>query len=513
MKIFLVALLVISIVIGCNKKVKEPVRDTYRMPLADKVQTLNPRELRALHDDQILKAIFDLLIVTDNDGYLKPSICYRWEISQDFKEYTFFIRNDIVFHDGLPLTARDVLFSLEYEGRKPTLLHKIFMPIEGYDEYYQGRAFNINGIEVLDDYTIKIKLNKPLATFLYTLANSKLVILPLDFHGADEKSFFKQPIGTGQYKFERWNGNELSLVVNDKYFDDKGSIKRFIFTAMGKAEAINAFEKHEVDDLVLYKLTPSEIKRTDINIFKGTAFATQLIFFNVKKPPLDNMYLRLAIRAAIDKRKLIMRCYPNDEVATGIIPKGLVGALDDEHMFDDLNKSVDYYLSKAGMSRRNLPKMIIMRLKEVEDDCFKPTVESMFKTAGLPIEVEVLTFEDCVKRIEHNDYYLLSEWLAARNVEPINIINFFDGRSTHNLSNMNDKEINKLIDDAELARTRSERGKIYRQISEMIIRKAYAVDVQFENRYYLYDNSIHGIINPSPMRYFLRLGELSFANH
>lgn len=508
-----IALLAFTIIAlsGCQDKARQNKYSVYRMPLIDKIQTLNPRKLRIMYDDEIAKSIYGQLIGVDRDGYLVPRVCYKWDVSSDLREYIFYLRKDVLFHDGTPLTAKDILFSFEYEGGNPTLLHKIFLPIEGYEDYYNGIVDKIRGVELIDDYTIKIKLTKSIATFLYTLGNSKIIILPFNFHGIPEDEFFKRPIGVGPYKIERWNDNELSMVVNDKYFGRKGQIDRFVFKVMDKEQAIEAFEKHEVDDLVIYKIRPADIVRTDVKNEKITSFGTHFLFFNVKKAPLDNVNLRLAIRAAIDKEKLITKCYPDDEVANGVIPKGLVGSIDDPHAFDDLNKSVDYYLAKAGLTRKQIPKMKLIRFTEVQDDCFKPTIEDMFRNAGFPIEVVYVTFEDGIEKVERNDYYMLSEWIAARNVEPISILNFFDGRSRHNLSNMNDNEINKLIDIAELARTRSARGEIYRQISEMIVSRAYVVDMQYENRHYIYDKRVKGIENMSPMMNFVGFDDFSFA--
>lgn len=510
---FFSSIIIFISVEACNREASSEKELIYRMPLVENIQTLNPRKMRILYDDQIAKAIYGQLIGVDRDGYLVPRACYKWDISPDFKEYTFYLRDDLSFHDGKPLTGRDVIFSFEYEGMNPTLQHKTFLPIDGYEDYFSRKSNHIKGIELLDDYTIKMSLSKPIATFLYTLGNSKFVILPDKFHGRSEDEFFRKPIGVGPYKFDRWTDNELSMVANDKYYGMRNNIDRFQFLTMSKNEALKAFERHEIEDLAVYKINPADIVRRDVKIEKITSFGTHFIFFNVKKQPLNNMNVRLAIRAAIDKIALVSQCHPDDEVASGVIPKGLVGSIDDNNRFDELNKSVDQYLTMAGITRKQIPKMKLLRFYEVQDDCFKPMIEGMFRKVGLPIEVEYITFEEGIRRVEANDYYMLSEWIAARNVEPISIINFFDGRSSHNLSNMNDDEVNKLIDIAELARTRSARGEIYRQISEMIVRKAYVVDMQYENRYYIYDKRVHGIENMSPMMNFVGFNDFSFVQN
>lgn len=499
------------IIFGCDKKLVTPVRDVYHMPLTDKVQSLNPRQIRIAYDDQIAKSVYGQLIGIDKDGYLVPRVSYKWDVSADMKEYIFYIRNDVVFHDGIPLTAKDVVFSFEFEGKNPTLLHKIFLPIKGYEEYYNGKSDKISGITLLDDYTIKVALARPIATFLYTIGNSKVVILPFNFHGIPEDDFFRKPFGVGPYKLDEWDGDSLSLVSNEQYFGKRGQVKKFVFNVMSKTNAIDAFEKHQVDDLVTYKIRPEEIKRTDVNVNYLSSFGTHFLFYNVRKKPLDNVNVRLAIRAAINRAELVNKCYPYDDIATGVIPKGLIGSMDDPSEFDDLNNSVDYYLAKAGVNRQQIPKMKIIRFTEVYDDCFKPLIEEMFRVAGLPIEVEYVDFEEGIRRVNDGNYYLLSEWISVRNIEPISVINFFDGRSKHNLSNMNDEEINTLIDTAELARTRRARGELYRQISKLIIRKAYVVDMQFENRCYIYDKKVTGVENMSPMMNFVGFNDFSFV--
>lgn len=493
----LISIFIMLSVMSCDHETTTKQMRSYRMPLPDKIQTLNPREVRFLVDNMIMNGIFGQLIGVDRDGYLVPKICYKWEISSDYKEYTFYIRNDIKFRDGIPLTAKDVLFSFEYGGTKPTLIRKLFEAIEGYDEFYEGRSRTIKGITILDDYVVRIRLKKPISTFMYVLASSKLVVLPDKFHGINEKKFFLKPFGAGPYELEKWDASELRLNKVKEYFDNSYNIDEFVFLTMDKASALKAFDNYGVDELVAYHIDPAEIKRTDINSARWNAFTSHLLFFNVNRKPLDNPYLRLAIRAAIDRQRLIDECFPADEVANGIIPRGLVGAIDDVHQFADLNKSVEYYLSKAGFSRKQLPKMKILRFLEMQDSCFKPSIEAMFRKAGLPIEVEYVSFSDGVKKIESNDYYILSEWLGARNVEPISILLFFDGRATHNLSNVNDSEINKLIDIAEMTRTRGGRAEIYRQISEMIVKRAYAVDMQYENKYYVYDKGVNIVGNPT----------------
>ncbi|MBI2091557.1 MAG: ABC transporter substrate-binding protein [Deltaproteobacteria bacterium] len=481
----------------------------YYMPLEDRVQTLNPREVRFRSDYQIMKAIYDQFIGISRDGYVAPRVCYRWEISDDFKRYTFYLKDGVFFHDGKKLTSRDILFSFHYAGKNPTILYKLFTDIDGYEEYYRGKADHISGIKIIDDYTIQITLKDSKPIFLYKLSDPRFVILPENFHGIDEADFFKMPIGAGPYMLKFWDENKIVISRFDNYYGQKGYIKEFHIIPMERQDVIKTFENGKIFNLPYsLNIKTSEINRTDIAFQRADMIGVHMLFFNNQKYPLTNKFVRLAIRAAIDRDRLVEKCYPENEVASGIIPTGLVGSANSRGEFYDLNNSVEYYLNKAGLKTKDLPLMHVIRFKETQDNCFKPTIEKMFKNAKLPITVEILSYEDGMKLFSDNDYHILSEWITVRNLEPLNIIHFFDGRSTQNLAKIDDIDINKLIDLAEGARSRASRAAIYKEISDHIVRKAYVVDMDYLRRDFIYDQRVRGPSIPDPISQLVGFNEI-----
>ena len=311
------------------------VDDVYRMPLSDQIQTLNPREVRFRPDYQIMKEVFGQLIGVDQNGYLEPRVCERWEVDESFREYTLYLRGDARFHDGLPVLADDVDYSFHYEGKNPTLLYKALSDIEGYQEYYEGKASRINGIRTDGDRKVIVRLKRPSSTFLYALADGRFAILPYNLRGKSEAEFFNRPIGVGPYRLEIWNPPLLRIVRNNDYFGEKGKIKTFEFITVGKSKAIKGFNNGEFEDLVSFNVTPNDVVRKGARVKLGSAFSTHMLFFNVKKSTLKDRNIRLAVRAALDKRALVEKCYPYYDVANGVIPDGLVGAIDTPEEADE----------------------------------------------------------------------------------------------------------------------------------------------------------------------------------
>ena len=108
------------------------------------------------YDGYVVGFIFDGLFSNDESGIYVPHVAKDWEISEDEKTYAFYLRDDVKFSDGTPLTAHDVEFTYlamadpNYDGRYFSYVNRIV----GYEDYHDGDAENMSGIVVHDDYTI-----------------------------------------------------------------------------------------------------------------------------------------------------------------------------------------------------------------------------------------------------------------------------------------------------------------------------------------------------------------------
>jgi peptide/nickel transport system substrate-binding protein len=187
--------------------------------------------------------LFDGLTRFDDATYTaKPDLAESWTVSSNGLEYLFKLRKGVVFHDGSPFTAHDVKFSWQVichgdNLRMADAYVDHYVQIKGCRDYREGKAGSVDGIEVVDDHTLRVQLTEPYAPFLVSTAVTG--ILPraryqsIPVKDLLKHSLSRAPIGTGPFMYVDWKeGDRLVLKANPRYFRGKpkldGVIVRFI---------------------------------------------------------------------------------------------------------------------------------------------------------------------------------------------------------------------------------------------------------------------------------------------
>lgn len=187
--------------------------------------------------------LFDGLTRFDDASYQpKPDLAESWTVSKDGLEYVFKLRRGVVFHDGSALTAHDVKFSWEVichrdNARMADAYIDHYVQIKGCREFREGRAEGVEGLEVVDDHTLRVRLVEPYAPFLVSTALTG--ILPrAKYQTIPVKDLFRHPlsrgpIGTGPFMYVDWKeGDRLVMKANPRYHRGRpkldGLIIRFI---------------------------------------------------------------------------------------------------------------------------------------------------------------------------------------------------------------------------------------------------------------------------------------------
>jgi len=125
-------------------------------------------------DEMIREPAYEALLALDKDLNIVPGIAKSWDVSADGKEFTFHLRSDVKFHDGASLTANDVKFSFELyylPGKIPpqTQFDPAQKLLVGYQDFVDGKADEIAGIQVVDDHTVKLVLTDPNGALLTSM--------------------------------------------------------------------------------------------------------------------------------------------------------------------------------------------------------------------------------------------------------------------------------------------------------------------------------------------------------
>jgi len=238
--------------------------------------------------------IFEGLTKVDRDGAVQPLLAKSWEISDDGLTYTFHLQENAKFHDGAPLTAADVKYSLDTaRGEKSVNAQKQLFA-------------KIASVDVVDDHTVKVTLSAPQGDFLYNMAWGDAVIVS-EKHAATNGT---NPVGTGPYKLGEWvKGDHATLVANADYWGTKPTIEtatiKFISDPTAAVSAILA------GDVDLFGGFPAPEALTQIEadprlqVIVGATNGETVMAMNNGKAPLDNVKVREAIVHAIDRQAII----------------------------------------------------------------------------------------------------------------------------------------------------------------------------------------------------------------
>jgi peptide/nickel transport system substrate-binding protein len=238
--------------------------------------------------------IYEGLLRVDREGKLQPLLAESWTISPDNLVYTFKLRRGVTFHDGSPFDAGDVKFTFERAmAADSTNAQKwIFAPIAS--------------IEAPDPATTVITLKQPAGNFLYGLAWGDAVIFGPE-SVANNKT---NPIGTGPYRFQRWNrGDRVDLVRNDAYWGKVPAISRGSFRFIPDAQAqVSAIRAGDVDSLSnLAAQEAAEPLKADqkLKVVVGNTEGETILAINNAKPPFNDVRVRRALAHAIDRKAVI----------------------------------------------------------------------------------------------------------------------------------------------------------------------------------------------------------------
>ncbi len=242
------------------------------------------------------------LVRIARDYQLKPALATSWTVSPDGKAITFKLRMGVKWHDGVPFTSADVKYT--YEKLSP--LHPRASTV----------FKNIDSIETPDDQTVIIKLKAPFAPFVDFLTAENTGIQPKHIYdGTDplKNPANNAPIGTGPFKFDLWKpGESVTFVRNPDYWDTgKPYVDRLVFRILPDSNSrILALESGDVDFVSNYDIAFNDVARLrkskDIVIEDGRGHPrVLLLFFNTKKPPMDDVRVRGALFRALDRKLML----------------------------------------------------------------------------------------------------------------------------------------------------------------------------------------------------------------
>ena len=250
----------------------------------------------------ICALVYNGLTKTDKDLNIVGDLAESWDIEEGGLSITFYLRKNVLWHDGVSMTAEDIKFTYE------TILDpRTVWP-------YISSSPDIPDIKVIDPYTIRFDYEKPYAPALLKFG---MGVIPRHIYAGSKDSikrsrYARAPIGTGPYKFSRWlSGQYIILEANQEYFEHPPGIKRYVYRIIAD-QTVQFLElvSGDVDSMVLnpyqyfYRSDTDRFKE-QMNKYRYLAHSYTYIGYNLKDPLFEDKRVRQALSYAINKKRII----------------------------------------------------------------------------------------------------------------------------------------------------------------------------------------------------------------
>ncbi|WP_052667597.1 ABC transporter substrate-binding protein [Nitriliruptor alkaliphilus] len=315
---------------------------TLRIGLANDPRSIDPRFVADEEGELIVGALFEPLVRIDARGRAVPGAARAWSVSDDGTEITFTLR-EATFHDGQPVTATDVkrTFDRIADGTAdpPSFLAYLLSPIVGADAAAEGGG-DLEGVEVVDETTVVIRLVEPQPRYLLTLADPSLVPTP-EAADEDPEGFGEAPIGNGPYslvgprepggfvRLARVEGHhrepELDEVVLQIYPDDPARNRQWADLEAGLLHVADVGPAHLEEAAATYGI--SEDGSSGPGLLDGATSTVTMLGFDLTVPPFDDPVVRRALSQSIDRDALVEEVFGGTRrSADRLVPEGIPGS-------------------------------------------------------------------------------------------------------------------------------------------------------------------------------------------
>jgi peptide/nickel transport system substrate-binding protein len=276
--------------LSCSPK---PAPNTFVMIIESSPTNLDPRVGLDAQSERIDELLFDSLLTRGPDLNVRPGLADRWEIP-DPKTYIFHLHPGVRFHDGRPLTSRDVKWT--------------------FDSLLQGRVRStkatvyqfVDHIDTPDESTVVFHLKQPFATLLWNLSEGAIGIVP--YGSTDDMT--RHPIGSGPFRFVSAEADkDVILERNPDYWGEKAHVDRIRFAVVPDTTTRALELRKGSADAAINALTPDMVialqHESNLRVLRAPGTVLAYLAFNLRDPILRHQGVRQAIAYAIDRRPMI----------------------------------------------------------------------------------------------------------------------------------------------------------------------------------------------------------------
>ena len=491
----LIALLIIFS--SCEERKSIDLNTVFRYNEHKNINSLDPIFAKDIANIQAVNQLFNGLVEMDKELNVIPSVAKSWKISENSKLYTFIINTSVEFHPHPILEKRNVTaYDFEYS------FNRLLDPKNASP----GRWIfdKVDNFEAKNDSIFQIKLKNPFNAFLGLLTMKYCSVVPKDVVEFYDDDFRSNPIGTGPFKFKRWEENiKLVLRKNENYFQ-KDSIgnqlpyleavsitflpekqSEFLQLVKGKIDFISGLDNSYKDEIITNDGRLNEFYKDRIKMLRGPYLNTEYLAFFLKseKNEIKSELIRKAINIGFDKRKMLkfLRNGVGIPAEAGFIPSGLPG-----YIKNNINKYntelAKSYVNNYREKYNSTPSLTLTTSSNYLDLC--EFIQKELEKLGIEINIDVIP-GSALKQAKANgklDFFRAS-WIADY-PDAENYLSLFYSKNLApdgpNYTHFSNDEYDRMYENS-LRETNPEKSKLlYEKMDSIITSKSIIVPLFYD---------------------------------
>ena len=460
--------------------------------------TLDPAASNEALSASYIMQIFSGLLKLDNNLEPVPDIAASMpNVSIDGLTYTFQLRKDVKFSDGTPVTANDFQYSWNRAAdpatNSPTAAEYLG-DIVGVNDELSGKATQISGVKVIDNYTLQVTINSPESYFLYKLTFPASFIVEKNNVNTGTNCW-KTPIGTGPFTVQEWKQQtDFILARNDLYYGDMPKIAEIDMTLNSTTSDMDLFETGQIDltnpSAAYYDqiMDPSGPFNQDLS--QSPSLSVDYIGFNCKEAPFNDPDIRQAFSLAIDKDTILNLTYRNmAQKAEGILPPGIPGYNNNlVGLGFDVSKAQALIKASTYGNVANLPTITLTIAGE--GGSTSPLIQALVyqwkQNLGVTIQIRELAPEVYYAQLaQEEDQMYSSGWIADYPYPQDFLDILFSSGSTYNYGGYSNPQFDSLIQQANQTQDQTKAFALYQQAEQLMVNDAACLPLTFGKSYVL----------------------------
>ena len=469
---------------------------------------LDPRIGTDAQSERIGSLIFDSLLRRDESSNLHPWLAERWDVT-DPLTYIFYLRKDVRFHNGQPLTAQDVVYTFE------SLL-------SGQIKSLKTSSFNyLESIQARDDFTVVFRLKEARASFLWNMTQGAIGIVP---NGATDELAVK-PIGTGPFRFVSAALDEhVILERNNDAWGEKARIEKVEFKVVPDATTRALEIRKGAADIALNSLTADMVeslrKEPNLKVYQEPGISYQYIAFNLESPKLP-VAVRQAIAYGIDREPLIRYLWQNSvQPASSILPAQHWAYSSDTQSYSHDPEKAKGILDRAGFTPGLDGVRLRLQMKTSTDQTGRElaaVLQEQLRLIGIELDIRSFEFATFYADIVRGSFEMYSLRWAAGNDDPDIFDYAFHSTkippSGANRGRYKNVEVDRLIEEARSSSDQTLRKANYARVQQILNEELPYIHLWYMDNVCVYSSRLSNLhLFPTGNYEFLTEVELNKAN-